>query len=115
MRHLRGARDTYEAGGAQLVRVCDGARLPKGDRTAIHWLQTFGGEAYEIRNVVDPANPVRVARLDGQKDTHKNWWECDTGIAYLVSGAPDWRVRIVDRANTTHILNGEARAVAGLK
>ncbi len=27
------------------------------------------------------------------KDTHKNWWECDTGIAYLVSGAPDWRTR----------------------
>ena len=27
------------------------------------------------------------------KDTHKSWWECDTGIAYLVSGVPGWRVR----------------------
>jgi len=27
------------------------------------------------------------------RDTHKNWWECDTGIAYLVSGAPGWRVK----------------------
>ena len=27
------------------------------------------------------------------KDTHKSWWECDTGIAFLVSGAPDWRTR----------------------
>jgi hypothetical protein len=30
---------------------------------------------------------------EGIKDTHKNFWECDTGIAFLVSGAPDWRVR----------------------
>ena len=27
-------------------------------------------------------------RLDGLKGTHKSWWECDTGIAYLVSGEP---------------------------
>src|SRR6201997_5951671 len=25
--------------------------------------------------------------------THKSWWECDTGIAYLVSGVEGWRVR----------------------
>jgi hypothetical protein len=27
------------------------------------------------------------------KGTHKSWWECDTGIAYLVSGLEGWRVR----------------------
>ena len=27
------------------------------------------------------------------KDTHKSWWECDSGIAYLVSGLGDWRTR----------------------
>jgi hypothetical protein len=43
--------------------------------------------------VTDPANPVLLARLDGLRDTHKNWWECDTGIAYLVSGATGWRTR----------------------
>src|SRR2546423_1622271 len=32
-------------------------------------------------------------RLVGLSATHKNWWECDTGIAYLVSGAPGWRTR----------------------
>src|SRR5258705_4189131 len=36
----------------------------------------------------DPANPVLITRLGGLKDTHKNWWECDTGIAFLVWGAP---------------------------
>ena len=28
----------------------------------------------------------------GLKGTHKNFWECNTGIAYLVSGDPQWRV-----------------------
>ena len=56
-------------------------------------LRTFGSEAHEIWNVADPANPVLITRLAGLKDTHKSLWECDTGIAYLVSGAPDWRVR----------------------
>ena len=69
-------------------------------------LRTFGGEAHEIWNVADPANPVLITRLDGLKDTHKNWWECDTGIAYLVSGAPDWRTRrmtqIYDLSDPAH-------------
>ena len=43
---------------------------------------------------------------EGLKDTHKNWWECDTGIAYLVSGAPDWRTRrmtqIYDLSDPAH-------------
>ena len=34
--------------------------------------------------------------VSGLRDTHKNWWECDTGIAYLVSGAPGWRTRAHD-------------------
>ena len=67
--------------------------MPKGDRNAVYMLRTFGGEAHEIWNVADPANPVLITRLGGLKDTHKNWWECDTGIAFLVSGAPDWRTR----------------------
>ena len=104
--HLPGAPGTYEAGGAQMVRVCDGSALPKGDKTAVYMLRTFGGEAHEIWNVADPANPVLVTRLDGLKDTHKNWWECDTGIAYLVSGAPDWRTRrmtqIYDLSDPAH-------------
>ncbi|WP_186294111.1 LVIVD repeat-containing protein [Bradyrhizobium guangdongense] len=93
LRHLPGQPGKYESGGAQMVRVCDGRSLPKGDPNAVYMLRTFGGEAHEIWNVADPANPVLITRLSGLKDTHKNWWECDTGIAYLVSGAPDWRTR----------------------
>ena len=93
LRHLPGQPGKYEGGGAQMVRVCDGKALPKGDPAAVYMLRTFGGEAHEIWNVADPANPVLVTRIAGLKDTHKSWWECDTGIAFLVSGLPDWRTR----------------------
>src|SRR5271166_4961816 len=93
LRHIPGQPGKYESGGAQMVRVCDGKSLPKGDPSAVYMLRTFGSEAHEIWNVADPANPVLITRLAGLKDTHKSWWECDTGIAFLVSGAPDWRTR----------------------
>jgi hypothetical protein len=93
LKHIPGQEGTYESGGAQMVRVCDGATLPKADKSAVYMLRTFGSEAHEIWNVADPANPVLIRRLDGLKDTHKSWWECDTGIAFLVSGAPAWRTR----------------------
>ena len=93
LRHIPGQPGTYESGGAQMVRVCDGNQLPHGDKSAVYMLRTFGSEAHEIWNVADPANPVLITRLAGLKDTHKSWWECGTGIAYLVSGAPDWRTR----------------------
>src|SRR5215204_6988533 len=93
LRHLPGQPGKYEAGGAQMVRLCDGASLPKGDRSAVYMLRTFGGEAHEIWNVANPAEPVLLTRIGGLKDTHKSWWECDTGIAFLVGGAPDWRTK----------------------
>ncbi len=89
--HIPGEDGLYEAGGAQMVRVCDGKTLPKGDPKKVYMLRTFGNSAHEIWDTSDPAKPVLVTRLDGLKGTHKNWWECDTGIAYLVSGVTDWR------------------------
>ena len=32
--------------------------IAKGDKAAVYMLRTFGGEAHEIWNVADPANPV---------------------------------------------------------
>src|SRR5882724_6529535 len=87
LRHIPGQEGKYEAGGAQMVRICDGKALPKGDRSAVYMLRTFGGEAHEIWNVADPANPVLVTRIDGLKDTHKSWWECDTGLPGQEPGA----------------------------
>jgi hypothetical protein len=92
--HVPGLEGHYEEGGAQMVRVCAGKTLPKADPNAVYMLRVFGGRAHEMWTVTDPAHPVLITRIvEGLKDTHKSWWECDTGIAYLVSGAPGWRTR----------------------
>jgi hypothetical protein len=83
-----------DSGGAQMVRVCDGSELPHADKGKVYMLRTFGNSAQEIWDVTNPADPTRLTVvLSGLKDAHKNWWECDTGIAYLVAGDPQWRVR----------------------
>ena len=69
LKHLSGQEGKYEGGGAQMVRVCDGASLPKGDRNAVYMLRTFGGAAHEIWNVADPANPVLVTRIPSGSTT----------------------------------------------
>jgi hypothetical protein len=94
LHHIPGAEGEAEAGGAAMVRVCDGKTLPHGAKDKTYLLRTLGNLAHEVWDVTDPAKPARlVTVLDGLKSTHKNWWECDTGIAYLVSdGAPSgWR------------------------
>ena len=85
--HIPGA-----PGGAQMVRVCNGAELPRADRGKVYLLRTFGNSAHEVWDVTDPARAALVSTVaSGLHGTHKNWWECDTGIAYLVSGVPGWR------------------------
>ncbi len=81
-----------EFGGASMVRVCSGNDLPHGGKGKFYMLRDFGNSAHEIWDVTDPAKPSRITVVvSGLRDTHKNWWECDTGIAYLVSGPVGWR------------------------
>ncbi len=92
--HIPGAPGEAEEGGASMVRVCDGATLPRADKSTTYLLRTMGNLSHEIWDVSDPARPAQVTTIvAGLKQTHKNWWECDTGIAYLVSdGRPaGWR------------------------
>ena len=92
--HIPGEPGKAESGGAQMVRVCSGKDLPKGDPAKVYMLRTFGNLAHEVWDVTTPEKPSRLAVVvDKIKGTHKNWWECDTGIAYLVSGLPEWRTR----------------------
>jgi hypothetical protein len=92
--HIPGQEGLGEKGGAQMVRACDGRTLPKGDRDKTYLLRTFGGQGHEIWNVSRPEQPTLITRVSWElKDTHKSWWECETGIAYLVSGVPSWRTR----------------------
>jgi hypothetical protein len=92
--HIPGQEGLGEKGGAQMVRACDGRSLPKGDRQKTYLLRTFGSQGHEIWNVSRPEQPALITRVSWElKDTHKSWWECETGIAYLVSGVPSWRTR----------------------
>jgi len=75
-----------DSGGAQMVRVCSGNTLPRGVRGRWYLLRPFGSTAHEIWDVTDPSKPSRLTTVvDQLTGTHKSWWECDTGIAYLVA------------------------------
>jgi hypothetical protein len=72
-----------------MVRACDGSQLPHADKSKVYLLRTLGNHGHEIWDVTDPLKPTRLTVVvNGLRATHKNWWECDTGIAYLVSGPP---------------------------
>jgi hypothetical protein len=109
LHHIPGAEGEAEAGGAAMVRICDGKTLPRADKDKTYLLRTLGNLAHEVWDATDPAKPARLTTvLDGLKSTHKNWWECDTGIAYLVSdGAPfGWRTnrmtKVYDLGDPAH-------------
>ncbi len=107
--YIPGEQGVGEAGGAQMVRLCHGQDLPQGDAAKVYLLRTLGNSAHEIWDVTMPERPSRLTTVvAGLKGTHKNWWECDTGIAFLVSGAPDWRSR---RMTQVYDLSDPARPV----
>jgi hypothetical protein len=111
-------------GGAQMVRVCDGSTLPIQDNK-IYMLRTYANSAHEIWDVTNPGNPVAVDTVAGGNPvignqtgapgalagTHKSWWECDTGIAYIVGRrgndtkdgwGPGNHIFIFDLSNPAH-------------
>jgi hypothetical protein len=82
--HIPGAVGGPEQGGAQMARVCD-----RQGRTYL--LRTFGNNVpnsgHEVWDVSDPATPQKTGTIvSGLTSTHKDFWECDTGTAYLISG-----------------------------
>jgi hypothetical protein len=102
--HIPGPAGSIDAGGSQMVRVCNGDILPsdtpqEAKRKHGHWymLRTHGNssglatpiESQEVYDVTDPSHPQFLKTIvDGLSNTHKNWWECDSGIAYLVANIP---------------------------
>jgi hypothetical protein len=104
--HIPGPADgSDESGGAQMVRVCSGSVLPQGVKGKWYLLRSLGSTAHEIYDVTDKARPTLLTTVvDGLTGTHKSWWECDTGIAYLVANnkAEGWRgnhFKIYDLSN----------------
>ena len=90
--HIPGPPGNVGSAGAQMARVCSGDVLPHGEKGKWYLLRAYGNvgpdEAHQIWDVTDPAQPVFVTTVvSGLSNTHKSWWECDTGIAYLVAGS----------------------------
>ena len=87
--------------------------MPKGDKSKFYMMRAVGSSIHEMWDVTLPEKPQRIATIsDKLRTTHEQWWECDTGIAYIVSGVPDWRVRrmtqvydLSDPANPKFIRN----------
>jgi hypothetical protein len=90
--HIPGPPGPVAAAGAQMVRVCAGSVLPHGQKGKWYLLRAYGNvgtdEAHQVWDVTDPAKPALITTVvAGLSNTHKSWWECDTGIAYLVAGS----------------------------
>jgi hypothetical protein len=86
-------------GQSQMVRMCLGSDLPGADPKKVYLLRnsqsnnpTISG--YQLYDVTDTKNPVKVSEVMNLRSTHKLWWECSTGIAYMPgskNSAPLWR------------------------
>jgi hypothetical protein len=73
--------------GAQMVRACNGSDLPSGAPGKVYLLRSNGNLEHQVFDVTDPSDPALVSTpVTGLDGTHKNYWECHTGIAYLVGG-----------------------------
>ena len=46
--HIPGEEGLDEAGGAQMVRICSGKGLSKGDPSKFYMLRVFGNSAHEV-------------------------------------------------------------------
>ncbi|HSV18539.1 MAG TPA: hypothetical protein VLR71_09030 [Casimicrobiaceae bacterium] len=104
---------------AQMVRVCDGQDGKLGQTGHVYMLRNDGSGGgngqHDVYDVTDPVNPVLLSvPVSGLTATHKSWWECETGIAWIVAGAnapqapnPDgWKtnqhVKLFDLSDPSH-------------
>jgi hypothetical protein len=75
------------AGGqAQMVRLCLGSELPHGTPGHVYLLRNIQGSSasgFEVWDVTDVSGPRLISALRGIRNTHKDWWECSTGIAFM--------------------------------
>lgn len=78
------------AGNAQTQsnRACLGSDLPGGIPGRVYMMRNVqtnnqAVSGYEVWDVTDVTAPTLVGALRNLRNTHKHWWECKTGIAYL--------------------------------
>lgn len=85
-------------GQAQMARMCLGSQLTGDPNNKKVYLQrnVQGGASsgYQVWDVTDVSAPVMTASLVGIRSTHKQWWECNTGLMFAPgskNAAPLWR------------------------
>jgi len=84
-------------GGARMAKLCEGDELPNGKANGLgghtFLLRENGAIAHEVWDVTNPsmAHPPTLVStpVTGLDVTHRSWWDCATGIAYIVGGATD--------------------------
>ena len=79
-----------DKGGARMVKLCDGNDLTKGLPGHTYLLRENGAVSHEVWDVTNPSTtkPSLVSTpVSGLSVTHRSWWDCKTGIAYIVGGA----------------------------
>jgi hypothetical protein len=98
-------------GQSQMVRMCLGSQLPGGTAGKVYLMRNVQGgpaatQGYEVWDVTNVSAPTLASTFYGIRSTHKLWWECNTGIAYMPGSkntAPLWRqsqsMVIVDWSN----------------
>jgi hypothetical protein len=73
-------------GQAQMARMCLGSDLPGGTPGKVYLLRNIQGSSasgYEAWDVTDVNNPAPVGAMRGIRNTHKLWWECKSGLAFM--------------------------------
>jgi hypothetical protein len=84
----------------QSNRMCLGSDLPRGMPGRVYMMRNvqvnnLAVSGYEVWDVTNVTNPTLVGQMRNLRNTHKHWWECKTGIAYLPGSngapAPQWR------------------------
>ena len=91
---------SLDAAGNQMVHVCSGDSLPSKSPAEAsrkhgryYMLRTNGNssgqpgtESHQVYDVTDPSSPILLTTIaPNGTNTHKDWWECYSGIAYLVA------------------------------
>ncbi len=82
--------------GARSLQTCASEELPGGVPGRVFMHREVGNDVHEIWDVTVPESPVFLNNVGPfVNGTHKNWWECSTGIAYLTNGRPGWNTRVM--------------------
>ena len=101
-------------GNAPHTFVCGGDTLPHGRKGHFYLITHRGPTAaalgrHEVWDVTKPSAPKLLSTIDSHlSEYHRTWWECDTGIAYIVAGAASdkWNqkqhLKIFDLSDPAH-------------